>query len=98
MNPEPATVSVRARDVRPYHYALWCSVAGGEPFANPIVHVKWGSDRSVCFMLGSFNFDFHEPDAVLELIPIVPTVSMAAQYGPGSAWLLGERPAVEVAP
>lgn len=88
---EPVTVQIRARDVRPYHYALWCSVGGSPPFANDIVHVGWHSDGRVVWMLDSFNFDFHDPDEVIELVVVEPSPTMAAMYG---AWELGPKPDV----
>lgn len=84
----PATVQVRARDVKPYHYALWCSV-GSAPFANEIAVVAWAEDGRVEMMLESHNFVFEAPDVVLDLIPIAPHPAMAAKYG---TWSLGECP------
>jgi len=40
----PAIVRLRALDVTPYRFGLWCSVGGGEPFANMICHRAWSDE------------------------------------------------------
>ena len=53
----PVTVKVRAIDVRPYRYGLWCRIENDPPFTNPIVHGAWSDDgQSIWFGLDSFNF------------------------------------------
>lgn len=51
----PAMQKVRAIDVRPYQWALWCTVAGiPQPFANEIEHRQWIEDgQSIWFGLGT---------------------------------------------
>jgi hypothetical protein len=70
--PEPKTEKVRAIDVKPYRWALWCTVEGSsKPFANEICIRKWSDDgEKIIFMLDSHNFLFARPDEELELIPI----------------------------
>lgn len=63
------TQKVKALDVVPFRWALWCRIGDGEPFANPIVSAKWLEDGRIGFMLDSHNFLIVEPDAELELIP-----------------------------
>lgn len=61
---------VRAIDVKPYRWALWCSIKGGEPFANPIVYRRWSEDgERIIFALDSNNGYSAKPDDILELIP-----------------------------
>ena len=65
----PPTVQVRARDVKPYHYGIWCSIGDGKPFVNTICGVRWSEDgNSIWFMLESHNFDRADPDEVLDLV------------------------------
>lgn len=66
---EPETKQVKAIDVVPYHWALWCSIEGGKPFANPIVAARWLDDGRLSFMLDSHNFYSAEADELLELVP-----------------------------
>lgn len=68
---KPEVVRVRAGDVEPYEWALWCRVEGGEPFANQIVGRRVSEDGAhLWFMLDSHNFLRTTPDEVLELIPL----------------------------
>jgi hypothetical protein len=68
---EPAFVKIRADEVKPYRWGLWCTVGGGEPHSNPIVSAKWSEDgQRIWFMLDSHNFYDAEPDEVLELVPL----------------------------
>lgn len=92
--PVAAPVKIRARDVRPYHFAIWCSVGGGKPHANTIALVKWSETwQQIVFCLESLNFDFRDPDEIVELIPVVPSAFAAERYGPDSGWTLEEPPA-----
>lgn len=65
--------AIRARDVIPHEWSLWCSVGDSEPFENEICLVKWSEDGlSLWFMLESFNFLNATPDKILELVPHKP--------------------------
>lgn len=67
----PETKKVKARDVKPYEWALWCSIMGSEPFANDIVSVHPSECGAyLWFMLDSHNFLKATPDEELELIPL----------------------------
>lgn len=66
---EPESVKVLARDVRPYHYAVWFTYQGGEPYANAIMSVRWAEDgEHLLFGLESHNTLKARPDEVLELV------------------------------
>jgi hypothetical protein len=67
----PKIEKVKAIDVRPHRFALWCSIEDGKPFANEISLRRWTEDgEKIVFMLDSHNFHFAEPDEVMEVIPI----------------------------
>ena len=90
MSTEPETESVRARDVKPYHWAMWCSIEGGPAFANWIVSVKWSDDgRYLWWMLDSHNFDKRDPDEMVNLIRLAPSEQMRKKYG---SWTLPPPP------
>jgi hypothetical protein len=92
---EPKTVRIRATDVRPYRWALWCSVDGGEPFANPIEGRRWSEDgQHIWFMLDTHNFYKAAPDDEIELIPVVPSFSaeLLADIEADDARRFGSRP------
>ena len=69
----PSEVEIRACDVLPYHWALWCTVCehnGGRPFANEIVARRWSDDgKRIWFMLDTHNFFDADPDELLSLVP-----------------------------
>jgi hypothetical protein len=66
---EPPSEQVKAIDVLPFHWALWCSIADGKPFANDIVAVRWTEDdQRLRFMLDTHNFIFALPDEEMTLI------------------------------
>lgn len=66
----PERVKVRAIDVKPYRWALWCSIEGGPPFENEICLRRWSDDgQGIWFMLESHNFLYAEPNEILELVP-----------------------------
>ena len=66
----PPSQKVKAIDVKPYRWALWCVVDGGPPFANEIVHRVWtDSGRRIAFGLDSHNGFTADPDEELDLIP-----------------------------
>lgn len=69
---EPVQIEKRAIDITPYEHGVWCTVDGGKPFVNEIVHRKWSSDGQVIFMLDSHNFIFADPE---EMILVVETSS-----------------------
>ena len=78
----PPTVTIKARDVKPYHFGMWCTVGGGRPLVNEIVVVCWTDDgKRIKFMLGSHNFWFGDPDEVLDLVPIEPSAYFIEKYG-----------------
>ena len=69
---EPKEVKVRAGDVKPYRWALWCQVEGGpsKPFANEIFTRAWDGAGKIWFGLDSHNgYGPFDPDEVLSLIP-----------------------------
>jgi len=67
---EPVSVTLRARDVKPYHYGVWCSIEDGEPFANTICHIRWSDDgKYLWFGLDTHNTMKVEPDEEVEVIP-----------------------------
>lgn len=70
MSAEPTFITLRARDVKPYHYAMWTST-GGEPFANCICGVKWSDGgKDLWFMLESQNYYKTDADDLIELVDI----------------------------
>ena len=88
---EPEFVKVLARDVVPYLYGVWSSVAGGEPFANQIVHMMWTEDgEHLWFGLESHNMVKARPDEVLELVPMKPLGMLAKKKA--DEWVLPPRP------
>ncbi len=67
---KPRTEMVRAIDIVPYQYAIWCTVAGSQPFENEIVSRKWSEDgKRIWFMLESFNFYDADPTECVEVVP-----------------------------
>lgn len=88
---DPKTVKVKARDVVPYLYGDWSSVADGEPFANQIVRIRWSEDgEHLWFGLDSHNFMKARPDEVLELVPMEPRGMLAKKKA--DQWVLPPRP------
>jgi hypothetical protein len=70
MSTEPTFLTIRAREVKPYHYAMWTST-GGEPFANCICGIKWSDGgKDLWFMLESRNYYKTEADALIEVVDI----------------------------
>jgi hypothetical protein len=88
--PAPEVESVRARDVQPYVWGIWCEVEGiKEPFVNTIMSVKWSDDgERIFFGLETHNFDSRKPEEEIELVPIPPKPHRA-NYPP---FVLGPRP------
>ena len=67
---EPESVTLKARDLKPYHYGLWSSIEGGKPFSNTICSIRWSEDgEHLWFMLESHNFYKVAPDEDIEVIP-----------------------------
>ena len=88
---EPEFVKIIARDVVPYRYGVWSSVAGDEPFANQIVHMKWSEDgEHLWFGLESHNTVKARPDEVLELVEMSPLGSYTKKKA--DEWVLPPRP------
>lgn len=94
---KPATQRVRAIDVKPYRWALWCQIGNGAPFANEIVYRRWSDDGKVIW----FGLDNHtgyraEPDKELDLIPHDGRYSpeMLARVDARDAELMAKRPSV----
>ena len=88
---EPEFVKVLARDVVPYLYGVWSSVADGDPFANQIVHMKWSEDSEhLWFGLETHNTVKARPDEVLELVEMSPLGSYAKKKA--DEWVLPPRP------
>ena len=72
---EPESVVVKARDIKPYHYGVWCVTKDGagnesKPFCNTIVHIRWSDDgKYLWFGLESLNTIKTDPDKELEVVP-----------------------------
>lgn len=89
MGNEPESVTIKGRDLKPYHYALWCSTMGGEPFANTIDLIRWSDDGEYLWlMLDTHNFHKVGPDEDIEVIPLNPT----GYYAKYADWTLPPRP------
>lgn len=66
---EPEEIEVLGIAVLPYQYAIWCSVGGGEPFANTIESRSWSDDgEHIWLMLGTHNFCKCRPDELLRVV------------------------------
>lgn len=66
---EPTQITMKAIDVVPHKYGLWCSVGNGEPYVNPFCHRKWSEDgESIWFMLESHNFYNAKPDEDMKVV------------------------------
>ena len=70
---EPETKKVRAIDVRPYEWGVWCTVGDDKrPFVNRIEHRAWSDDGlSIWFGLETHNSKNAEPDEEIDLVPLV---------------------------
>lgn len=83
-------VKVKATEVKPFHYGIWCSIEDGKPFVNTIVITRWADDgKYIRYMLDTHNFDRAEPDEILELVPIDPDDWYKKEY---ANWTIGPRP------
>ena len=67
---KPKTIRIKARDVEPYRYGLWCSIEDGPPFVNDIVHAQENGDGTIWFILDTHNFKRVHRDEELELVPL----------------------------
>lgn len=87
----PDAVPILARDVKPYHYGIWCTIAGNpKPFVIQFVSVKWSEDgKHLWFMLDSHNFHKAKPNEELSLVPMEPGKYAAEKY---ADWVLPPPP------
>ena len=98
MSDDPTFVTVRARDVKPYHYGIWSST-GGEPFANCICGVKWSEDgKHLWFMLESHNFFEAAPDEEVEVVDLTSNPVWGWSRKKHAEWVLPPPPTLEPAP
>lgn len=70
---EPKQIKMKAIDVVPYLYGIWCTVEGNpKPFVNGIESVSWSTEKpgQIIFMLGTHNFDFRMADEEIEVVPM----------------------------
>lgn len=72
----PEVVTLKARDVKPYHYGVWCTVGDPEtgreskPFSNTICVIKWSEDgEHLWFGLDTHNTIKVAPDEEIEVVP-----------------------------
>ena len=68
----PIIIQLRARDVEPNFYGVYCSIQNGKPFVNPIVNRRWMDDGiGISFMLDSHNFLIAKhADEMLDVVEI----------------------------
>jgi hypothetical protein len=94
MTDEPILVKARAIDVRPYAFALWCTVGGSAPFANPIESRRWSEDgQTIWFLLGTHNFHTAQPDEILDLVECTDPISLRLRASDeDQAAFLAKRP------
>jgi hypothetical protein len=83
----PAIVQVKAIDAVPYKFALWCSVGGGEPFANTIVMREACEDGTIRLMLDTHNLLRVKAYDVLDVVAEDPghTAAFAAKLAEDDA-------------
>jgi hypothetical protein len=72
-------VDMPAIQVRPYRYAVPCTVAG-MPCLNTVVHRRWRDDGRISVMLDTHNFDVWAPDEIVRVVP------QAAPYRSAESW------------
>lgn len=64
------TITLKARDLKPYHYGIWCTIEGGQPFVNEIVDIRWSEGgTSLWLMLDTHNFIRVAPKQDIEVVP-----------------------------
>ena len=69
MSTEPTFVTMKARDLKPYHYGLWSSMEGGRPFSNTICVIRWSEDAEHLWLgLESHNSYKAKPDDEIEVV------------------------------
>ena len=92
MSTEPTFVTMKARDLKPYHYGLWSSVEGGKPFSNTICVIRWSEDGEHLWLgLESHNSYKAKPDEEIEVVVEVGPYSkdLRERY---AAWVLPPPP------
>lgn len=95
MTMEPTFVTMKARDLKPYHYGLWSSVGDGEPFSNTICIIKWSEDGEHLWLcLDSHNFHKISPDEDIEVVVEVGPYSKSTRNKYAS-WTLPPKPKPE---
>jgi hypothetical protein len=71
---EPEAVTIKARDIKPFHYGVWFISRSDEgvesrPFSNTICSVGWSDDGTNLWLgLESHNFMMVKPDEDVEVI------------------------------
>jgi len=66
---EPKQIAMKAIDIVPYRYGIWCCIKDGEPFVNTIVGQDWSEDgESIWFMLDTHNFLNARPDEMVDVV------------------------------
>lgn len=72
---EPKIVVKKAIDVTPQLHGIWCSIADGKPFVNPIALRSWSEskDDEIHFILESFNFYFAKQDDEMRVVELTPS-------------------------
>ncbi len=79
----PTIVKVRAIDIKPYRYGVWCTIEDNpKPFVNEIVNRRWSEDgQHIWFMLDTHNFMKATPE---EEVAVVETLTYKeGDYGYG---------------
>lgn len=91
---EPSFTTVRARDIKPHLWALWCSVEGyAKPFANDIEAIRWSEDKEhLWLLLGTHNAYKVRPDDELHLVKRERSTSVSDElWAKWNAWTLPAR-------
>lgn len=69
----PTPVRLKAIDIVPYRYGVWCAVEDGEPFANEVVVRSWAEDgEHIWFMLETHNTLKARADEEIEVVELPP--------------------------
>lgn len=73
---KPESVTVKARDIKPYHYGVWSSLRDpdtgreSKPFSNTVCLVRWSKDGNYLYLgLETHNSIKIAPDGLIEVIP-----------------------------
>lgn len=65
----PELVRMKAIDIQPHRWAVWCAVEDGKPFANEIVTRSWSEDgERIWFMLETHNTLKALPDELVDVV------------------------------